>query len=133
MPVRRRPGKRQNGAGNSITLNFDQSDPQELAALHMARRLAAMKHGRRKDLIIALLSAMEQHYAATGEILTPVAVTNALLQAAPTPLAGQGRVLEIRSVPAPRPPVQVVTGGDSRADAKAVASSFASSLAGFLG
>jgi hypothetical protein len=73
----RKPRKRCNGVGESITLKFDKSDPQEAAALAMSKLLAA-KHGRRKDMIVALLSTLYEVYQQTGELPTSVTARNAL-------------------------------------------------------
>lgn len=67
-------GKRGNGSGVSITIQFDADDPQDARALMMSQRLATAKHGRRRQVIIALLDAMEQHYQQTGVVLSPVQI-----------------------------------------------------------
>jgi hypothetical protein len=78
-PMTRKTKKRRNGAGESLTVFFDKSDPQQLAALSMSQMLGS-KHGLRKDVIVALLSALYERYEATGEVLTPIAVTNAIME-----------------------------------------------------
>lgn len=65
-----RNSKASNGEGQTITVTgFDLNDPQEQRALAMSQLLAT-KHGRRKQVIVALLDAMYQHYNATGEIMS---------------------------------------------------------------
>jgi hypothetical protein len=73
----KKQGKRQNGTGESLTVYFDKTDPQEARALEMSKLLAA-KHGRRKDAIVALLSALYEVCESTGQILTPTDIINAL-------------------------------------------------------
>jgi hypothetical protein len=93
MANRRMVTKRRNGAGESVTVYFDQDDPQEWRALEMAK-LLALKHGRRKQAIIALLDAMYSAYQETGELLTATAIQNAIRAAQPTSaprLAGAGQ------------------------------------------
>ena len=77
MAQRRMVSKRRNGAGDSVTVYFDQDDPQEQRALEMAK-LLALKHGRRKQAIVALLDAMYSAYMETGELLTATAIQNAI-------------------------------------------------------
>jgi hypothetical protein len=72
--------KRRNGVGESLTVYFDQNDPQERRALEMAKLLAS-KHGRRKQAIVALLDAMYTHYQETGELLSTTAIQNAIMNA----------------------------------------------------
>lgn len=67
-----------NGSGESLTVFFDKSDPQQQAALSMSQMLGS-KHGLRKEVIVALLSALYERYESTGELLTPIAVTNAIM------------------------------------------------------
>ena len=61
--------KAKNGAGDSVTVYFDQSDPAERRALEASRLLAA-KHGRRKQVIVTLLEAIYLHYEQTGELMS---------------------------------------------------------------
>ena len=70
--------KRCNGSGESLTVFFDKSDPQQQAALSMSQMLGS-KHGLRKEVIVALLAALYERYESTGELLTPIAVTNAIM------------------------------------------------------
>src|SRR5512134_515085 len=72
--------KRRNGVGESLTVYFDQNDPQERRALEMAKLLAS-KHGRRKQAIVALLDAMYSRYQETGELLSATAIQNAVMNA----------------------------------------------------
>ena len=73
-----KPQKRCNGLGESLTVFFDKSDPQQQAALSMSQMLGS-KHGLRKEVIVALLAALYERYELTGELLTPIAVTNAIM------------------------------------------------------
>src|SRR5215211_3260184 len=75
--ITRKQGKGRNGVGQGITLRFDSSDDQEAAALAMSQILAS-KHGRRKDAIVALLSALYEVYQETGKLLNPVEIANAV-------------------------------------------------------
>src|SRR5215211_4406156 len=75
--ITRKQGKGRNGVGQGITLRFDSSDDQEAAALAMSQILAS-KHGRRKDAIVALLSALYEVYQETGKLLSPVEIANAV-------------------------------------------------------
>ena len=74
----RKAQKRCNGSGESITVFFDKSDPRQLAALSMSQMLGS-KHGLRKEVIVSLLSALYERYKSTGEVSTPIAVTNAIM------------------------------------------------------
>jgi hypothetical protein len=74
-PKRTRKGN--NGTGETLTILFDSSDPQEARALEMAKLLAE-KHGRRKATIVALLDTMYQHYQATGELLSATDIARAV-------------------------------------------------------
>jgi hypothetical protein len=80
----RKNAKRKNGQGCSITVNFNQNDPQEAAALAMSQRLAGLKKGKRKDFIIAVLAAAERIYQDTGQLLDTYEITSALLERTPT-------------------------------------------------
>lgn len=80
MKSKRMTTKRRNGVGESVTVYFDQNDPQEWRALEMAK-LLALKHGRRKQAIVALLDAMYSAYQETGELLTATAIQNAIRSA----------------------------------------------------
>ena len=71
--------KRRNGQGDSITLNFNASDPQEAAALAMSKRLAALKKGKRKDFIVALLAAAERVYQETGQLIDTYEIATAIM------------------------------------------------------
>ena len=42
-------------------------------------QLLGSKHGLRKEVIVALLSALHKRYEVTGEVLTPIAVTSAIM------------------------------------------------------
>ncbi|MEO8394261.1 MAG: hypothetical protein ABI700_14820 [Chloroflexota bacterium] len=74
----RKAQKRCNGSGESLTVFFDKSDPQQQAALSMSQMLGS-KHGLRKEVIVALLAALYERYESTGDVLTPIAVTNAIM------------------------------------------------------
>src|SRR3954462_14279439 len=76
--------KGRNGVGDSLTVYFDRSNPAERKALEAAR-LLAIKHGRRKQAIIALLEAVYTHYEATGELMSASVISSALM--------GQGAAL----------------------------------------
>ena len=67
-----------NGAGDQVVVNFDLTDPQERRALEAARLLAA-KHGRRKQAIVAFLSAVYAYYEQTGELLSTQDIAGALM------------------------------------------------------
>ena len=71
--------KRRNGQGDSITLNFNASDPQEAAALAMSKRLAGMKKGKRKDFIVAMLAAAERVYQETGQLIDTYEIATAII------------------------------------------------------
>lgn len=73
----RKAGKSPNGTGQSLTVFFDQSDPQEANALAMSKLLAS-KHGRRKDAVISLLSALYEVYQETGKLLSATEIANAV-------------------------------------------------------
>jgi 2-methylaconitate cis-trans-isomerase PrpF len=66
-----------NGVGQFVSLTFDISDPQEAAALRAAQLLAS-KHGRRKQAVVAFLSAVWDVYEETGKLLSPVEIANAV-------------------------------------------------------
>lgn len=136
----RKRRKSSNGTGQSVTVFFDASDPDEAAALAMAQLLAS-KHGRRKDAIIALLSSMYQHYQTTGEIMNATAITNALHNGAPR--ASMGFTYAVASAPAApasaapashtpaqtrQPGGVVVTSTAKKASAQEIASNFLSSM-----
>ena len=74
----RKVQKRCNGSGESLTVFFDKSDPQQQDALSMSQMLGS-KHGLRKAVIVALLAALYERYESTGDVLTPIAVTNAIM------------------------------------------------------
>lgn len=71
--------KRRNGQGDSITLNFNASDPQEAAALAMSKRLAGLKKGKRKDFIVAMLAAAERVYQETGQLIDTYEIAAAIM------------------------------------------------------
>jgi hypothetical protein len=153
----RKPRKRCNGVGESITLKFDKSDPQEAAALAMSKLLAT-KHGRRKDMIVALLSTLYEVYQQTGELPTSVTARNALSANYRQPMgftsavrrqsAGQGGVMfnaglpggmpsELAMMELPRgnmfeagdePLIQVVDAQPQRASAKEIAYNMAQDM-----
>jgi hypothetical protein len=116
-----------NGTGGILTVNFDTSDPSERRALEAARLLAA-KHGRRKQVVIALLEAVYNHYDQTGEVLTAPEISAFF--------AGKGRQL-VTAPPSDSPrtfatakpsePGVVIT-GSSKADARTVADNFLKSM-----
>jgi len=116
-----------NGTGDILTVSFDTSDPSERRALEAARLLAA-KHGRRKQVVIALLEAVYNHYEQTGEVLTAPEIS--------AHFAGNGR--QLAAVPPatdarrptadqPRTPGVVIT-GSGKADARTVADNFLKSM-----
>lgn len=70
--------KGRNGVGDQVVINFDLKDPQERRALEAARLLAT-KHGRRKQAIVALLSAVYAYYEQTGELLSAQDITASLM------------------------------------------------------
>jgi len=76
----KRKQKGANGVGQFVSLTFDTSDPQEAAALRAAQLLAS-KHGRRKQAVVAFLSALYEVYQETGVLLSPVQIANAVQRA----------------------------------------------------
>ena len=94
-----------NGTGEILTVNFDTSDPSERRALEAARLLAA-KHGRRKQVVIALLEAVYSHYEQTGEVLTAPEIS--------TFFAGNGRQLVIAAPTAPPARIHSLDTGEPR-------------------
>ncbi len=74
----RKQAKGRNGVGDSVTVFFDESDPAERRALEAAR-LLAVKHGRRKSAIVALLEAVYAHYEQTGELMSSAEISGALM------------------------------------------------------
>jgi hypothetical protein len=78
----KRKQKGVNGVGQFVSLTFDISDPQEAAALAAAQLLAS-KHGRRKQAVVAFLSALYEVYETTGKLLSPVEIANAVQGAGP--------------------------------------------------
>lgn len=75
--AKQRKAKGNNGVGQFVSLTFDTSDPQEAAALAAAQLLAS-KHGRRKQAVVAFLSALYEVYQETGVLLSPVQIANAV-------------------------------------------------------
>ena len=138
----RKAQKRCNGSGESLTVFFDKSDPQQLAALSMSQMLGS-KHGLRKEVIVALLSALYERYESTGEVLTPIAVTNAIMDgfALSTPakiftsaqsassLTSSGRAKE-RQKARSTGGVAVVKEGRGKTTSQAVAKNFMNSMKG---
>ncbi len=156
MAKKRMVSKRRNGAGESVTVYFDQNDPQEWRALEMAK-LLALKHGRRKQAIVALLDALYSAYQETGELLTATAIQNAIRSAQngsvprlTSAAQGWGRELAEYAAPAdtrqPSPrrtaartteplvyedDTQLVSvGGGGKADAKETTRNFLASMSG---
>ncbi|MEO8392865.1 MAG: hypothetical protein ABI700_07720 [Chloroflexota bacterium] len=82
-----------NGTGDSVTVYFDAADPAERKALEAAR-LLAVKHGRRKQAIVALLEAVYNYYEQTGELISASEISGALT----------GRVGQILTIPVQSPP-----------------------------
>lgn len=131
----RKPRKRANGAGDSITVYFDKDDREESAALAMSK-LLARRHGKRKAAIVAALAALYQVYEVTGEIPSASEISGAL-----SALSGSGRQPGIGFITAVGQPlqdvpsssrrepvgVQIVNG--SKASAKQSARNFVSSAA----
>jgi hypothetical protein len=66
----KRPPKPGNGEGESglISVVFDLGDPVEAEAYRMAKQLAK-PHGRRKQVIVALLYGLSQYQKYNGEII----------------------------------------------------------------
>jgi hypothetical protein len=69
--------KGKNGVGDSLTVYFDKTDPAERRALEAAR-LLALKHGRRKQLLVTLLEAVYLHYEQTGELISSAKLVSML-------------------------------------------------------
>lgn len=112
-----------NGTGDILTVNFDTSDPSERRALEAARLLAA-KHGRRKQVVIALLEAVYSHYEQTGEVLTAPEISaffagNGRQPVAITPAAAPARAHQFDT---DEPRVVITAGG--KASAEEVANNF---------
>src|SRR5215207_893222 len=74
---KQRKAKGNNGVGQFVSLTFDISDPREAAALRAAQLLAS-KHGRRKQAVVAFLSAVWEVYQETGKLLDPIEIANAV-------------------------------------------------------
>lgn len=106
----RKSKKRLNGQGNSITLNFNANDPEEAAALAMAKRLAGLKKGKRKDFIVALLAAAEHIYQETGQLLETHEIAAAI--------SGHPAVTGRQRIITPTVSVTQVTGQEQRPSTK---------------
>ena len=130
--------KRRNGQGDSITLNFNASDPQEAAALAMSKRLAGMKKGKRKDFIVALLAAAEHLYQETGQLIDTYEISTAImgssLAASHQPVVpeyGLPRNNAAHSQLGTYARTNIVEIATGKADAKTVAQNFANSMKSF--
>jgi hypothetical protein len=68
------------GEGLTVTILFDRESEskEEADALAMSQALAKQHHGRRRQVLIAMLAAMEQVRQRTGEIPTIVEISNAI-------------------------------------------------------
>ena len=108
--ARKTKSKRPNGAGDSVTVYFDKNDPQESRALEMAKLLAG-KHGRRKQVVIAVLEAMYLHFERTGELLTSTAVANAITST-PAGFSAGGYAYSSLSAPAENAHSALLSGAD---------------------
>jgi hypothetical protein len=116
-----------NGVGRTVTFDFDETDAQEHAALHMSQHLAS-RHGRRKAVLISALAAMQSIYESSGRMLAAHEVHAALLAYAQA-TSGQNTLPEpqIMPIPAPSAPVyvptavQVVEGSSGKAKSEEVA------------
>jgi hypothetical protein len=75
--ARTRKGRAPDGAGESVTIYFDKADRHERQALQMAQMLAA-RRGRRKDAVVAFLSALYEVYESTGEVLDAYTILDRL-------------------------------------------------------
>jgi hypothetical protein len=145
-----RTTKSLNGQGESVTVYFDQDDPQERRA-QIAAQLLAAKHGRRKQVIVTLLDVIYQHYAQTGELPSANAVASALergfaiptvpfvmlsANAEPvmTPSRAEKKPSSQQTGPvSTKPPLHLQAGVESKSNSADVATRFASSLASYLG
>jgi hypothetical protein len=139
----RKPQKRCNGSGESLTVFFDKSDPQQQAALSMSQMLGS-KHGLRKEVIVALLAALNERYESTGELLTPIAVTNAIMDGfaistparafttmqPPRPPAGVERTDHARRSSETTMGVVVIEEGRGKTTSQEVAKNFLNSMKG---
>lgn len=124
-------GKGANGTGDKIVIRFDDlSDLTEQRALEAAR-LLAIKHGRRRQAIVAMLEAVYLHYERTGELLSAsqigIAIANsgagqATAAAPPVP----ARTREADSHPA----LIEITKPDGKAMAGKITNNFLSSMVG---